>query len=149
MYIIFYMLYEKKMWYPLMVTTAGITVGVSGLAAMRARTGPAKTSTRDRPTETLVDKIEALENAQDAVLMLQNMCSSCATEDAASQLADVMVLHGISESALSRLSLLHRRHGAELGLAGYATNMIWASVLQAITEGAVVVVDAIDVETLR
>ena len=122
------------MWSPVAVVSVGIVIGVTGAAAVYVRP-------KRNADARVIDDIEDMRTADQAIRLLQRMCQRAPTEDVPARLTDVIRLHGISERALKRLSGLHRSHGADLGGRGYAITLVWTSTLQAIAEDAVIVVD--------
>ena len=95
-----------------------------------------------RSNEDLIDRIENIRCIEDVVHILQTLASEQTTESVTENISDTIVSHGIRESALSRLSALHRRYGSDDGCYGYAINVLWSTVLDAVVNGAVIIVEA-------
>ena len=88
----------------------------------------------------LIDHIESILRIEDAVHMLKIIAHGQSTESVTDSIANAIGMNGISESALCRLSELHRQYGADDGCNGYAINMLWSTVLDSIARGAVILV---------
>ena len=93
-------------------------------------------------TDSLVDRIEKIRTIDQVVRLLQTLAYRSPTEDVVSHICEAIEMHGIAEAAVDRLSRLHRHHGNELGARGYAINLLWSTVLEAIaSHNSILIVD--------
>lgn len=85
-------------------------------------------------------RVERCETIDDLVRCMQDLARRRPTDDLALHLATRFQDRGITEECLVRLSKLHRRHGGDNGLRGYAVTFVWSILARGIAEGDVVVV---------
>ena len=85
-------------------------------------------------------KLEQVETIADVVRILHTVAYSAATDDLMLRISNAVVDDGISESTLKVLSKLHRMYGSENGLHGYAINLVWSTVLDAIVQHNAVII---------
>lgn len=91
--------------------------------------------------DRLIDCIEGIRTIEDVVHTLGCVARHQSTEAMAEAIHEAIAAHGIRESTLCRLSELHRRYGSDDGCYGYAINMLWSLMLDAVSSGAVIYVD--------
>lgn len=73
------------------------------------------------------------------VRLLQDIGRLRPTEDMVEEIERRLVADGILESTLIRLSDLHKKYANDLGIKGYAINMLWSTIVGAIEQQGVIV----------
>lgn len=87
-----------------------------------------------------MERIEMCQTIDQVVSVLQNIGEHIATEELATLLSASLETRGITEGCLTRLSSMHKAHGADLGLCGYAINFVWATILEGVVDGRVIII---------
>ena len=93
-------------------------------------------------TNSISQELSKIETVGGLIQLLQRLGRRSPTEDLVQMIVDSVKSDGISESTLLSLSLLHKQYGNDLGVNGYAINMLWSSITHAIqTDGVVIFCD--------
>ena len=85
-----------------------------------------------------VTRLELSSDVEDLIVLLQDIARRAPTEDVVDRLSSSIDDYGISERCLLRLSALHRTHGSDIGIKGYAINLVWSTAADAVNRGALV-----------
>lgn len=121
------------MWWGVAVGTAG----AGGLYIVHTAYMYDETRQNDPSLRGIFDRVRTI---QDLVILLQNLARRRPTEAVVDEIRVRLVEYGITEDALVKLSRLHREYGDDLGVHGYAINMVWSTVVHALQDDAVLIV---------
>lgn len=94
---------------------------------------------RPDSSDTLSQRLHEIRTVDDVIGVLQRVAHRSPTEDVAAKLSEAFELCGVDEELLKRLSDIHRKHGGDLGVRGYAINMLWSVLISSVAEGKVVI----------
>tara|TARA_B110000046_G_scaffold158354_1_gene170282 strand:+ start:632 stop:1003 length:372 start_codon:yes stop_codon:yes gene_type:complete len=121
------------MWY-LATIGGGTAAAVAMLAYRYHKPDPGNTAALEP-----LERIETCETVEQLVSVLQNIGGQASIEELTTLLSASLETHGVTEACLEKLSSMHKVHGADMGLCGYAINFVWATILEGIVGGRVVI----------
>lgn len=121
------------MWWGVAVGTAG----AGGLYVVHAAYQYDEARRTDTALRGIFDQVRTI---QDVVGLLQRLARRRPTEAVVEEIRTRLLEYGITEEALVLLSRLHREHGDDHGVRGYAINLVWSTVVHALQHDAVLIV---------
>lgn len=74
-------------------------------------------------------RIERVHSIHDVICLMQDIARRSPTEDVADKLVDAITYKPLSDEAMHRISRLHIQFGSNLGIQGYAINMLWGPIV--------------------
>ena len=115
------------MWWAITSLSIPSALGLAGIALF---------ARHRRPAPSTFEAFCAIRTVQQEVRFLQALEAGRSTEDLAEILTNLVRNEAprISSEHVQRLSRLHQRYSKDLGIYGYASQFVWASVVAACSE---------------
>lgn len=81
-------------------------------------------------TYTMRDRIEKIFTITDVIHFLQHISKDSSTEDIVDNIVSEIRREPLKDDVMQRISRLHMAYANDLGIKGYAINMLWSSILK-------------------